>query len=248
MKILKKLPFLLMGFLVGPVIISAIIAISITTNENFYIKMIKSLNPIETFISARNSKLEKNIRKEIEDKTGISKLDYKVKKAQNEYETALGKYRKANRSDKYEKLKRQIDELNELKWAENSGMFKNGKDFERFRKIKIEELTSEIESLEKFRDKNEDKIEKLEDVMEDKKDIYEDLSDELTDKKDEARDIAKSKHEELPNTIMSDISKVKNELTAAFNNLFLETEIRRLIRKYIGFATHRETQVKTGYI
>ncbi len=248
MKKFLNLPLIITAFIAGPVIVTFIIAVSLMTSENFHLKIIRGINPIKTFISARNSRLESSIRKEIEEKTGISALREKTEKAKGEYESALKKYREANRSPEYEKYKKQIDELKDLKWAENSGMFKTGKSFDKFRETKIEEMKKKIDSIEQYRDKNEDKIDKLKDIAKDKKEIHEDLADDLADKIEDAEDISKSRHSELGNSLVSDISKVEERLTVSFNSLFLDVEGRRLIKKYIDFVSARDRQIEAGNI
>ncbi len=248
MKSGKKIFFQLLAFLAGPIIIISVSAILLLTNEDFYIKVIEGIDPIESFISARNSSLEKDIRREIEKKTGLTAMTDKVEKAKIEYNKSVTAWRKASRADEYDRLKKEMKELEDLKWAENSQMFKTGKDFEAFRKNKLKELKSKIEAIDEYRDKEDDAISKAEDIMEDREDDYEDLADDLADKKEEAKEIEEEQRKNLPNSIVDDVAKIRGPITKAFNELFLEHEVKRIIKKYIGFSTNRDLQVKNGNI
>ncbi len=244
----KKFLTRLLAFIAGPILVILMATMMTLTNESFYLTVIKGIDPIETFISARNNTMESDIRREIEKKTGLTAMTDRANKAKEEFNKAMKAWRRVSKSDEYDKLKKQVKELEDLKWAENSGMFKTGKDFEAFRKTKLEELNKKIDEIKKYRDQEEDAISKAEDIMEDREDDYEDLADDLADKKEEAREIEEEQRKNLPNSLVDDVAKIRGPITRAFNEQFLDNEVRRIFKKYIDFATDRDLQVKRGNI
>ena len=95
---------------------AASLIIILCSSADFHVSIIKNLNLVKTFIEAKNFQIEKDIKREIEKKTGITgyKADYdKIKK---DYDEKLLAFNSINRTDEYEKIEKQFDELDDMDW------------------------------------------------------------------------------------------------------------------------------------
>jgi hypothetical protein len=231
-----------------PFLILASIASVMLLSPDFYISIIKDLDIVKTFIEAKNYEIESDIKREIEKTTGISAFKEEYNKIKSDYEKKLSFYNTINKTEQYEKIEKQIDEIDDLEWEKSPDSFKSKDDFKKFKKQKIKELKLALEEIEKYRDDNEDAIEKAEDDMKKSKDAFEDAEDELKDKEKEARKILENRQGDFLNEIYHDIAKIEPKLTEKLNKLFIDTEVRKLINSYIDFFTSYKKQKEIGNI
>ncbi|HOP63719.1 MAG TPA: hypothetical protein PK358_11880 [Spirochaetota bacterium] len=231
-----------------PVIIAASIILTLFLTPGFHVSIIKNLSLVKTFIEAKNFQIEKDIKREIEKKTGITEFKTVHDRIKREYEERLLAFNTLNKTDEYKKIEKQIDELDDLEWEKSSDAFKKEEDFDSFKKHKMNELKSALKGIEDYRDKNEDPIEKAEDEMDEAKDKFEDAEDELKDKEEDARDIIEDRHGDFMNEMYHDVAKIEPALTGKLNRLFIETEVRNVIAVYIDFFTSYFHQKKTGNV
>jgi hypothetical protein len=236
------------SIIIIPVSITAAILLTLAVNENFYISVIKNLNLVQTFIETKNFQIEKDIKKEIEKKTGMSQFRIEYEILRKNYEDKLVAYSLLYKSEEYDKLKKQIDDLDDLDWEKSSEAFKNKDDFERFKKQKMLDLKTALKEIKEYRKKNDDAIDKAEDEMEKAKDKFENADDLLKDKESVAKDIIETRRGDFMNEMFSDIAKIEPALTESLNKLFIEQELRRVIRTYLSFFTSWKQQVKAGNI
>ena len=229
-----------------PVLISASLGIAMAQNEDFHISVIKNLNIVETIIRFKNYQLETEIRHEIEKKTGISQFKPEYDRLKSEYDKKLRTYDAFNKTQEYDRLEREIDQLDDTDWEDATGSFKNKDEWKAYKKKKTAELEAKREAIEEYRDKNDELISVAESDMKKSRDAFEDADDTMKDKEEEAREILEDRNSEFMNEIVSDISKISHDLSAAINELFIEIEVRRVIRTYLGFFTDYFQQKKTG--
>ncbi len=236
------------AIIIIPAVITASILLTLAVNENFYISVIKNLNLVETFIETKNVQIEKDIRREVEKKTGMSQFKPKYDALKKDYDDKMIAYTGINKNDEYEKIEKQIDELDDLEWEKSSDEFKTEDDFDRFKKHKLADLKSALKEIKEYRSKNHEAISKLEDEMDSAKDLFEDADDELKDKQEEARDIIESRRGDFMNEMYSDIAKIEPLLTQELNTLFIEKELKSVIRQYLDFMTSWQRQKAAGSI
>ena len=236
------------SFILIPVMIFTILLYSMATSEEFYLSLIRQLSPVETFIEAKNSMTEKDVLRQVEKKTGLSSFRPEFEKIETTYKDRLAAYNRINRTEEYNRLDKQIDELDDMDWEEAPDTFRDEKSFEKFKKTRLSELKNKIDEIKKYRDKNDDAIDESEDVMDDAKDSFEDAREKLQDKEEQARDIVRSRREELSNSLITDMAEIEPEITEKLNYLFLDREIRRVIGSYIDFFSEYEKQKASGMV
>jgi len=237
-----------LSVIIIPLSVTAAILLTLAVNENFYIGVIKKLDLVETFIETKNLQLEKDIKKEIEKKTGMSQFRVEYEKIRKDFEEKSAAFTKLNKTDEYNRLDKQIDELDDLVWEKSSDSFKTEDDFDRFKKQKMLELKNAMKEIKEYRKKNDDAIDKAEDEMEKANDVFEDADDNLKDKESEAKDIIEKRRGDFMNEMYHDIAKIEPSLTESLNKLFIEQELRRVVREYLAFFTSWQQQVKAGNI
>jgi hypothetical protein len=248
---MKKIFFYIISaiaFITLPLFIAASILSLMLLQPDFHISIIKNLKPIKTFIEAKNFEIESDIKNEIEKKTNISEFKMQYEKIKKEYEEKLSIFNRINKTELYEKIEKQIDEIDDLEWEKSKAKFKNKDEFNDFKKLKIKELKKQLKEIEDYREAKEEEIDKAEDEMKSAKKAFEKAEDELKDKKEEARDIVKDREGEFLNELYHDIAKIEPKLTEKFNKLFLESEIKKLISTYINFLTSYQKQKNDGNI
>lgn len=238
----------IISIIVVPITITASILLTLAINENFYISVIKSLNLVETFIETKNIQIEQDIKKEVEKKTGISQFRPEYESLKKDYEEKLAAYAGINKNEEYDKLEKQIDELDDLEWEKSSAEFKTEDEFDQFKEKKMKDLKSALKDIKEYRSKNDKEISKLEDVMDDAKDKFEDADDELKDKEDDAKNIIESRRSDFMNEMFSDIAKIEPALTKELNTLFIDKELKSVIKRYLDFVTTWQDQKKAGNI
>ncbi|HNX24122.1 MAG TPA: hypothetical protein PKG60_08730 [Spirochaetota bacterium] len=238
----------IISIIIIPVAITASILLTLAVNENFYISVIESLNLVETFIETKNVQIEKDIKKEIEKKTGMSQFKPRYESLRKDYEDKLIAYTSINKNEEFDKIEKQIDELDDLKWEKSSDEFKDEDDFDRFKKLKMTDLKNALKDIKEYRSKNDDQIDKIENAMEDAKDKFDDADDELKDKEEDAKDIIELRRGDFMNEMYSDISKVEPALTEELNRLFIEKELKSVIKNYLNFMTTWQRQKESGNI
>ncbi len=236
------------SIVVIPVTITASILLTLAVNENFYISVIKSLNLVETFIETKNVQIEKDIKREVEKKTGMSQFKPMYESLRKDYEDKLIAYTVLNKNEEFDKVEKQIDELDDLSWEKSSDEFKTEDEFDLYKKKKMKDLKSALNEIKEYRSKNGSVINKSEDEMEEAKDKFEDADDELKDKEDDAKDIIESRRGDFMNEMYADIARIEPVLTEELNRLFIEKELKTVIKKYIDFMTSWKQQRDSGNI
>jgi len=236
------------SIIIIPAAITASILLMLAVNENFYISVIKNLNLVETFIETKNVQIEKDIRREVEKKTGMSQFKPKYDALKKDYEDKLIAYTSINKNDEFDKIKKQLDEVDDLEWGKSSDEFKNEDDFDRFRKEKMKDLKSALKEIKEYRSKNDEAISRIEDEMENAKDQFEDADDDLKEKEEDAKDIIESRRGDFMNEMYTDIAKIEPVLTEDLNSLFIEKELRSVIKNYLEFMTTWQRQKDSGNI
>jgi len=236
------------SMIIIPVAVASSVLLTLAVNENFYVSVIKSLNLVETFIETKNIQIERDIMREVEKKTGMSQFKPKYESLRKDYEDKLIAYTGINKNEEFDRIDKQIDELGNLKWIKSSDDFKTEDDFDLYKKNKMKDLKSALKDVKEYRSKNSDAIGRLEKEMESAKDKFEDADKELRDKEDDAKDIIKSRRSDFMNEMYSDIAKIEPVLTENLNRLFIDKELKSVIKKYLDFMTTWQTQKKAGNI
>lgn len=239
---------MVLSCIIIPAVIAAAILLTLSVKSGFYISIVKRMNLVETFIETKNSQIEKDIMREVEKKTGLSTFKPEFETVRRDYEEKLVAYSTINKSLEYDRIDKQIDELDDLKWEKSSDEFKTEDDFDRYKKNRIKELKISLKEIKEYRDKNDDAIDKAEDVMKAAKDKFEDAEDMLKDKESLAKDIIKSRRDEFMNEMFSDIAKIEPALTEKLNTLFLDRELKSVIQSYIDFITSWKRQKSSGNV
>ncbi|HQO39961.1 MAG TPA: hypothetical protein PK986_05795, partial [Spirochaetota bacterium] len=225
------------AILLLPVIITASLGFAMALNENFHISVVKNLNIVETVIKFKNYQMENDIRHEIEKETGIGLFKPEYDSLRADYDRKLQTFNALNKTKEYESLEKEIDQLEDTDWKDAPDTFKNKDEWKTWRKDKISELEEKQDSIKDYRKKNSELINVAETAMKKSRDAFEDADDLMKEKEEEARDILEDRSSEFMNEIVSDMSKVGSELSSAINNLFIEVEIRKIIKTYLAFFT-----------
>ncbi|MCL1865540.1 MAG: hypothetical protein FWF73_06995 [Spirochaetes bacterium] len=248
---MKKILFYVISVIataIIPTVITLSIILTLSVNENFYISIIKRLNLIETFIVTKNAQIEKEIQIEVEKKTDMSAYREVYESLKKDYEDKLIAYRTINKTDEFEKLDKQIDVLDDLKWEKSDDTFKTKDDFNKFKKLKMNDLKTALKEIKDYRKENKKAINNAEDVMDDAEDKFKDAQKQLKKKENQAKDIIETRRGEFMNEMHHDIGKVEPLLSKDFNNLFIDKELKSIIKTYIDFLTSWENQIKAGNI
>ena len=236
------------GIVLIPTVITISIILTLAVNENFYTRIIKKLNLIETFIVTKNAQIEKDIQDEVEEKTEMSAFRNEYESLKNDYETKLIAYRTINKIDEFEKLEKQIDTLDDLKWKKSDETFKTKDDFNKFKKLKMDDLKNALKEIKDYRKENKKAINAAEDEMDNAEDKFKDAQKQLKKKEKQAKDIIEDRRGEFMNEMHYDIAKVEPLLSKDFNNLFIDKELKSVIKVYIDFLTSWKNQIKAGNI
>ena len=231
-----------------PIVITLSIILTLTVNEDFFISIIKRLNLIETFIVTKNAKIEDDIQREVEKKTNISASREVYDSSKNGYENKLIAYRTINKSDEYDKIEKQMDELGDLKWEKSDDTFKTKDEFNKFKKLKTNDLKNALNEIKDYRKENKKAVSQAKYEMDDKEDKFKDAQKELKKKEKQAKSIIETRRGEFMNEMHHDIGKIEPLLTKDFNSLFIDRELKSIIKTYINFLTSRQNQIKSGNI
>lgn len=231
-----------------PALITLALFMMLFLTPGFHISIIKNLDLVKTFIEAKNLESEKEISREVEKRTGISSYKPEYDRAKKEYDEKLLAYNTLNKTDEYKKIKKQMDELDDLEWEKSPDSFKKEEDFDSFKKLKMKEFKTALKAIEKYRDGNEGAIDKSEEEMKKAEDLFEDAEDTLNDKKKEARKIIEEREGDFMNEMYHDIAKIEPALTGMLNRLFIDKEIRGIITTYIDFFTSYSAEKKAGNV
>ncbi|HPS57756.1 MAG TPA: hypothetical protein PK514_06580 [Spirochaetota bacterium] len=231
-----------------PVLVTVSLGFAMALNENFHISVVKNLNIVETIIKFKNYQMENEIRHEIEKKTGIGQFKPEYDRIKAEYEKNLQTFNALNKTREYDSLEKEIDELDDTDWEDAPDTFRNKEEWKAYKKKKTAELEAKQDSIETYRDTSSELLGVAESGMKKSRDAFEDADDLMKDKEEEARDILEDRSSDFMNEIVSDMSKVGHDLSTAVNELFIEVEIRKIIRTYLAFFTDYFQQKKTGGI
>jgi len=244
-KILSYLAALI-AILLLPVIITASLGLAMALNEDFHISVVKNLNIVETVIKFKNYQIESDIRHEIEKETGMALFKPEYDSLRADYDRKLQTFNALNKTKEYESLEKEIDQLDDMDWKDAPDTFRNRDEWKTWRKNKISELEKKQDSIKDYRKKNRELLNVAEKAMKKSRDAFEDADDLMKKKEKKARKILEDRSSDFMNEIVSDMSKVSDKLSSAINDLFIEVEIRKILKTYLAFFTDYFNQKKTG--
>jgi hypothetical protein len=231
-----------------PVFLLMLIFSILFTNSEYYTSILKNADLISGFIEVKNLETNRAIQEEIERKVGLQVYTVKFEQISENFKLTKEEFNKINKTDEFESLVEQKNDLKSMKWEEAQEIFPTREQFEMNREGELNRVTSLIESIKTYRDKNEDNIEEYEDKLDDAEDEYEDALDELEDKQEEARDIAQKHRDNLSGRLYADLEILNPVLTKLLNDYLIDISVRKEIDKLIHFFTTYETQKIHGNI
>ncbi|MBN2041728.1 MAG: hypothetical protein JW864_16955 [Spirochaetes bacterium] len=236
------------AYIIIPVFLLTGILLFQLTSSEFFTHILKNSDFIETYINAEKWDIEEKIKAEIEDKVHLEKFRSIFESAKAEYEKKSEEFRKLNKTEEYEKLKKEKDEISGLPYQRAPSSVKSPEDFKAYKETELARINSRLDEIEKYREDNEEEIEKLEDAVEDLEDVFEDAGDELDDRKEDANDIVLSHENSLKGQILSDLKKITPVLTEELNKRLINTQVKEEAGKMISFFTSYAEQKEVGNV
>jgi len=230
------------AFFIIPVLLLMFIFSILFTNSAYYTGILKNADIISGFIEIKNIETNMAIQEEIEREVGLKEYTVKLKQISENFKYRQDEFNKINRSDEYESLVDQKNDLESMEWEEAQEIFPTREQFELNREGELARVTSLIENIKTYRDQNEDKIEEYEGKLEDAEEEYDDALDDLEDKQDEARDIAQKYRNNLSGRLYADLEILNPVLTKLLNTKLIDHAVRIEIEKLIQFFTTYEKQ------
>jgi len=230
------------AFFIIPVLLLMFVFSILFTNSKYYTGILKNADIISGFIEIKNIETNMAIQEEIEREVGLKEYTAKLKKISENFKYRQNEFNKINKTDEYKSLVDQKNDLESIEWEEAQDIFPTREQFELNREGELTRVTSLIENIKTYRDKNEDKIEEYEDKLEDAEDEYEDALDDLEDKQEEARDIAQKHRNNLSGRLYADLEILNPVLTKLLNVKLIDHAVRIEIEKLIQFFTTYEKQ------
>lgn len=238
--------------LAAAVIVPLFLAVSLLsgllTCSGLYTGILKNADLIETYIEATNLQVENKIKREIERKVHLEEFRDKFEAVKADYENKKKIYNELNRTEEYNELVKQRDELSDLSWDRAPERFKAEDDFKDYKEKELERLDRAIDEIRLFRDVREDDIERAEEEMENALDEMEDEQDVLEDKIDDANDIIASYKESFMGEVYSDIGKISPALTEELNSKLIERAVKDEVEKLIDFFSNYYEQKEFGNV
>lgn len=238
----------LTAFVIVPVFLCLSLMFGLLTCPQFYTRILKNADLIETYIEAANLHLENKIKREIEGKVHLQDFRDKYESVKSDFENREKLFNELNRTEEYIKLVKQHEELDDLSWDRAPDKFKTENDFEEYKKKELERLEIGIDEIKLQRDIRKNEIEKAEKEMENARDIMEDEKDVLEDKIDEANDIIASYKESFMGDVYSDVAKISPVLTEELNSRLIDRAVRNEAEKIIRFFSSYYEQKELGNV
>jgi hypothetical protein len=218
------------------------------TSTEFYVHILKRSDLIGTYVTSVKWQFEEKIKTEIENKVHLEKFREINKTAKAEYDRKSGDYNKLNKSNEYDALQKEKDELTDLSFQRAPSKIRSPEEFKDFKESEYRRIDGKLSEIKEYRKINEDKLEKLEDEVDDLKDAYEDAEDNLKDKKEDAKEIIESHESSFKGSIMSDLKKISPALTEELNAKLVDKALRTEIEKIIVFFTGYFEQKTAGNV
>lgn len=236
------------AYIIIPLFLLAGVLLFQLTSAGFYIRIIKNSDLIKTYINAEKWNVEEKIKAEIEDKVHLEKYRRIYETAETELKKNSEEFRNLNRTDEYDKLKKEKEEIENLSYQRAPSNIRTPEDFKEYREAELKRINSRLSEIEKYREDNEESIEKMENVVDDLEDAFDDAEDELNNRKEDANDIILSHKDSFKGQLISDLKKITPVLTEELNTRLIDKGLKDEIEKKILFFTTYFDQKNTGNI
>jgi len=217
------------------------------TTPLFYTTILKRIDIVGTFVKAKNLEITQSIQKEIDNKVGLASYVLTYQAAKKQYEEAKKAYDIINKTEEYEKLQKQLDEIKNLSYSDVKQAFPNKQSFENNQKLELAKIQSQIESIEEYRNKYKADIAAAKEKLEEIEDTFEEAQDEYTEKQEEANEIIQKHQSTFASKLNDDLDVLKPVITDIIHEKLIDGNIVPLIQKYITFFTSYNT-IKSEYI
>jgi hypothetical protein len=227
-------------------IIVSILYVLLTT-PMFYTAILKRTDIVDSFVKAKNFEITQSIQKEIDNKVGLASYVLTYQAAKKQYEEAKKAYDIINKTEEYEKLQKQLEEIKNLSYDDVKQAFPNKLSFENNKKAELAKIQSQIESIEDYRDKNKSNIATAKEKLEEIEDTFEEAQDEYNEKQEEANEIIQKHQNTFASKLNDDLDVLKPVITAIIHEKLIDGNIVPLIQKYINFFTSYNT-IRSEYI
>lgn len=238
----------LISLIVVPLLLAIPLFFGLLTCPEFYTSILRNADLIETFVDASNWQVEKKIRRQIETSVHLEEFRIKYDTIKGLYEKKKENYDALNRTEEYEKIKKQREELSDLSYENAPDRFKIETEFETYKEGELNRLDSLMDEIKLFRDVNKDAIKAAEEEMEGAEEAYDDAKDILEQKMDEANDIIKEQKDSLSGEIYGDLNIISPVLTRDLNEKLIDTRVKAVIEEYISFFCSYYKQKELGNI
>ncbi len=227
-------------------IIVSILYVLLTTPA-FYTAILKHTDIIGTFVKAKNLEHTQSIQKEIDNKVGLASYVLTYQAAKKQYKEAKKAYDIINKTEEYEKLQKQLEEIKNLSYSDVKQAFPNKQSFENNQKAELAKIQRQIESIEEYRDTYKSDIAAAKEKLEEIEDTFEEAQDEYNEKQEEANEIIQEHQNTFASKLNDDLDLLKPVITAIIHEKLIDSNIVPLLQKYINFFTSYNT-IKSLYI
>ncbi len=231
-----------------PLFMLTALLIFLLTSSDFYTGILKNSDLIATFVKATRWDLETRIKNEIEEQVQLDSCRRQYQSVKNDYEEKKDYYQHINKTERFDALTSQRNELSRLTWKKAPDVFKNENEFKNYKKIELEKLDSLIDEVKTYRKENRDVIYQAEDDLDDAEEIFEDTAKTLQKKEEQAQKIIMSHENSLLGKIYSDLDIVSPILSDELNTKVIEKGMKTEIEKMISFMTTYRDQVEAGNV
>jgi hypothetical protein len=237
-----------LSYILVPVCILAVILFCLLTEDTFYTGIIRNADLIRNFIHSRNWQMEEPVRQKIEDEVQLESFKKEFDRIRLDFDSRRAAFESINKADKYDSLKRRLEELTALTWERAPKVFRNKARFEDYRKQERRKLESRIEDIEKYREKKSDAIKTAASKMKEAEEAFRTARDTLHKKEERARNIALSYNDSFMSKIYSDAEILNKPLTAELNARLVDGAVKNEIDKTLRFMTSYDEQVVKGNV
>ncbi|MGB4270524.1 MAG: hypothetical protein WBK20_15275 [Spirochaetota bacterium] len=227
-------------------IVVSILYILLTTPV-FYTTILKHTDIVGTFVKAKNFEITQSIQQEIDNKVGLASYVLTYQAAKKQYEEAKKSYDIINKTEEYEKLQKQLEEIENLSYEDVKQAFPDKQSFENNKKSEIEKIQGQIESIEEYRKTYKVDIAAAKEKLDEIEDTFEEAQDEYNEKQEEANEIIQKHQNTFASKLNDDLDLLKPVITAIIHEKLIDGNIVPLIQKYSNFFTSYNT-IKSEYI
>ncbi|MDR3237623.1 MAG: hypothetical protein LBT84_03885 [Spirochaetia bacterium] len=236
------------SFFAVPLCVAAAVLYGVLTNSSFYTGVLKKAGLLSTFIETRNRQLDAKITNDIEHELHLESAKYDFEQKRGNYEARKSDFDRLNKTEEYNKLKQERDEMSDLSWKNVSHLFNSKDEFGEYRKEELKRLDSQISGIKKYRSENKKLIGKADDLLDDAEDELDEARSEFEKKEKKAQKMAGSEKNTASGRIIADIELITPELTEVLNDKLIDGSIKNEIDEFISFLTSRDEQLKNGSV